>query len=286
MDKDTWPGTAVADMPESEVEELFDLLEEPATGEHGGQSARIAAFLGFWRTVSGANLRVGIRQDDTFIESKSPGTDVVKAGDTVNLTLRQVYMPDLPHDRCVVQITWRAAHSFDDKGDVEVAHITSCDAGKAGTAAAVGLPIFHDFKVQKAINLSIGIYAMADRGSQPIIEILQSPAVSSGLKLAGKFNPAFGMTVPYIEAAVTGLTKVSRRNFKLANWQVGLQLTGAMVPLVFGEYILLDGVIRIGRETQILAWSDLKWDKDRECPIYRDGAFRNPYLMLSVDRSV
>lgn len=284
MGKYIWPGAAVADMSEAEFDELFDLLEEPAVGEKGGPMTRVAAFLGFWRTVHGANLRVGLRRDEAFVAADSPNSDLVKTGDTINLTLRQVYIPDLPHERCTVQLTWRASHWFEDVGDVEFAHVTSCDAETSGTAAATGLPIFLNLKMQKGLNLNVGIYAMADRGSQPILDLLQSSAIKNGLNLAGKFNPVLGMTVPYVEAAVTGLSKLSRRNFKLVNWPVGFGISGAAVPLVFGEYILLDGIIRMGRETQSLAWSDLKWDQDRECPTYRGGAFRNPYMILNVER--
>jgi len=150
---------------------------------------------------------------------------------------------------------------------------------------AVGLPIFHSLKVQKGLDLNLGIYAMADRDSQPIIELLQSSPISGGLKLATAFNPAFGMTVPYIQAAITGLVRLSKRNFKLASWSVGLGVAGASVPLVYGEYILLDGIIRVGRDWQPVAWSDLKWDQDRECPTYAGGAFRNPYLIWTVERA-
>ena len=125
---------------------------------------------------------------------------------------------------------------------------------------------------------------MADKDGQPVLELLGSNVVNSGLKLGGKFNPVFAMTVPYIQAAITGLTRASKRNFKLVNWTVGFGTGGAPVPLVYGDYILLDGVIRIGREQDILAWPDLKWDKDRECPTYRDGRFASPYVMLTVSR--
>lgn len=54
---------------------------------------------------------------------------------------------------------------------------------------AVGLPIFEGLKVTEGIGLKTAIYVMADRGSQPILDLLGSSAVSGGLKLAGKFNP-------------------------------------------------------------------------------------------------
>jgi hypothetical protein len=278
-----WPGSAVADMQEADFEEVFDLLQEPSAGEYGGASSRIASFLGFWRSSSMENLRVGVRQATDFVPASTANLDLVKTDDIVNLRLRQLYMPDLPHERCVVQVTWHTTHWFNDKKSAEIAHVTSCDAGKAGTGTAVGLPIFRNLAVERGLDLNVGIYAMADRGSQPIIELLQSHAISRGLKLAGVFNPAFGMTVPYIEAAVTGLTKLSKRNFKLANWTLGFGSETAPIPLFFGEYILLDGIIRIGRDTHALAWSDLKWDVSSECPTYQDGAFRNPYLILTVE---
>jgi hypothetical protein len=286
MDNSTWPGTSIADMPEEAFDELFDLLEERAPGDRGGQLARIATFLGFWRPVSGANLRIGRRRDSDFVAADDTEVaDLVKVGEPVNLSLRQVYVPDLPHDRCVLQLAWRASHRFDDQEDVEIAHTTSCDAATTGAAAAIGLPIFSGLNAKAPFVLNIGVYAMTDRASQPILDLLASPALRGGLSLAGKFNPAFGMTVPYLEAAVTGLTKLSRRNFKLANWRVGFSIRTGPVPLAAGEYILLDGVIRLGRDAKQLAWSDLKWDNDRQSPMYSGTLFRNPYLMLSVNRA-
>lgn len=91
--------------------------------------------------------------------------------------------------------------------------------------------------------------------------------------------------MPYVEAAVAGLTKLSRRNFKLASWPVGFGTGDAPVPLSYGDFILLDGTIRQGRETHSLAWSDLTWDGGREVPKYRSGALRNLYLILRVQRS-
>jgi hypothetical protein len=278
------PGTPLAALPEEEFQELHGLLEEPASGEHGGPAARLAAFLGLWRTIDGTNLRVGLRRGDKFVGAETPGAEKVQRGDKVNLVMRQMHLPNLPHDRCVAQVTWQASHWFEDSKKSEVSHVTSCEAGKAGSAAAVGLPIFEGLKVTEGIGLKIAIYVMADRGSQPILDLLGSSIVSSGLKLGGKFNPVFAMTGPYIQAAIAGLTKASRKNFKLVNWPVGFGVGDAPVPLAFGEYILLDGIIRIGREENTLAWSDLKWDKDRECPVYRDGAFRSPYLMIKVLR--
>ena len=107
----------------------------------------------------------------------------------------------------------------------------------------------------------------------------------SGLKLAGRFNPIFGMTVPYVQAAVAGLTKLSKRNFKLANWTFAFGIGGESYPLCYGDYIALDGIVRAGSVSQPLAWSDLAWDQDHECPIYQGGPFRNPYLLLGVQRS-
>jgi hypothetical protein len=278
------PGTSLAELSEEEFEELHGLLEEQTTGERGGPAARLAAFLGLWRTIDGTNLRVGLRRGDTFVPAETLGSDVVKRGDKVNVVMRQMYLPNLPHDRCVAQVTWQASHWFEDGKKTEVSHVTSCDAGSAGSAAAVGLPIFEGLKVAEGIGLKIAIYVMADRSSQAILDLLGSSVVSSGLKLGGKFNPIFAMTGPYIQAAIAGLTKASKRNFKLVNWLVGFGVGDAPVPLAYGEYILLDGIIRIGREENTLAWSDLKWDKDRECPVYCEGAFRSPYLMLRVLR--
>lgn len=279
------PGKSLAELSEEEFEELHGLLEEPAAGEHGGPAARLAAFLGLWRTIDGTNLRVGLRRGGKFVPADTPGSEKAERGGKVNLVMRQMYLPNLPHDRCVAQVTWQASHWFEDGKKSEVSHVTSCDAGVAGSAAAIGLPIFEGLKVTEGIGLKIAIYVMADRGSQPIIDLLGSSVVSSGLKLGGKFNPVFAMTGPYIQAAIAGLTKASKRNFKLVNWPVGFGIGDAPVPLAFGEYILLDGIVRIGREESALAWSDLKWDADRECPVYRDGAFRSPYLMIRVLRS-
>jgi hypothetical protein len=278
------PGKSLAELSEEEFHELGRLLEEPLlVGEHGGPAARLAAFLGLWRTIDGTNLRVGLRQGDSFVPAEMCDSDqVVQRGDEVNLVMRQMYLPNLPYDRCVAEVTWQATHWFKDGKKSDVSHVTSCDAGRAGSAAAVGLPIFDGLKVGEGIGLKIAIYVMADRGSQPILDLLGSSIVSGGLKLGGNFNPVFAMTVPYIHAAIAGLTKASRRNFKLVNWPVGFGLGNAPVPLAFGEYILLDGIIRIGREAHTLAWSDLKWDRDRECPIYRDGALRSPYLMMRI----
>jgi len=282
MVEEIGPGKSVAELSEEEFEELHDALEEPVIGEHGGPAARLAAFLGLWRTIDGANLRVGLRRGESFVAAEASRADRVERGDKVNLVMRQMYLPNLPHDRCVAQVTWQASHWFEDNKKSEISHVTSCDAGTAGAAAAVGLPIFEGLKVTEGIGLKVAIYVMADRASQPILDLLGSSAVSGGLKLAGKFNPVFAMTGPYIQAAIAGLTKASKRNFKLVNWPVGFGIGDVPVPLAYGEYILLDGIVRIGREESTLAWSDLKWDKDRECPLYQDGAFRSPYVMIRV----
>lgn len=285
MTEEIGPGKSVAELSEGEFEELHRLLEEPSLGEHGGPAARLAAFLGLWRTIDGTNLRVGLRRGDDFVPAETDGPERVERGDKVNFVMRQMYLPNLPHDRCVAQVTWQAWHWFEDGKKSDVSHVTSCEAGEAGSAAAVGLPIFEGLKVTEGIGLKVAIYVMADRSSQPILDLLGSSVVSGGLKLAGKFNPVFAMTGPYIQAAIAGLTKASKRNFKLVNWPVGFGVGDAPVPLAFGEYILLDGIVRIGREENTLAWSDLKWDKDRECPSYKGGAFRSPYLMIRVLRS-
>jgi hypothetical protein len=285
MTEEIESGKPLAALSQDEFEELHALLEEQVEGEHGGPAARVAAFLGLWRTMDGANLRVGLLQDESFVPVNTSGFEQVNQGDSVNLSLRQMYLPNLPHDRCIAQATWQTSNFFTDGKRATVSHVTSCDAGMVGTAAAVGIPIFEGLKFTDGTGLKLSIYVMADKASQPVLDLLGSDVVSSGLKLGGKFNPVFAMTVPYIQAAITGLTKASKRNFKLVNWMVGFGTGGAPVPLVYGDYILLDGVIRIGREQNVLAWPDLKWDKDRECPIYRDGRFTSPYVMLTVSRS-
>jgi hypothetical protein len=101
-----------------------------------------------------------------FVPAETPGSERVEQGDKVNLVMRQMYLPNLPHDRRVAQITWQASHWFEDGKKSEVSHVTSCEAVAAGSAAAVGLPIFERLKVTKGIGLRTAIYVTADRGSQ------------------------------------------------------------------------------------------------------------------------
>ena len=161
----------------------------------------------------------------------------------------------------------------------------TCDAGPDGTASAVGVPIFDGLVVEDGIALGVSIYVSADKGSRPILDLLSGPVFASGVKLTRKFNPVFAMTAPYVQAVVGGLVRASKRNFKLVNWMVGLGLGAAPTPLVYGEYILLDGIVRLGREKSVLSWPDLGWSADEDRPIYKGGGFVNPYLLVSVSRN-
>lgn len=280
-----WDRT-VAELTEDEFAELYETLEEQAEGQRGGQLAGLASFLGLWRPIDGSNLRVGVREDSSFVATESSAAPRVEPGESVSIVMRQLFLPSLPHDRCAAQVTWHASHWFEDGKNSQVAHVTTCDAGRDGTASAVGLPIFDGLKINDGIGLGVSIYVTADQGSRPILDLLGGPAFANGLKLAGKFNPVFAMTAPYIQAALGGLMRASKKNFKLVKWLVGMGVNCAPLPLVYGEYILLDGVVRVGREATQLVWSDLKWDAQRECPTYEGGEFRNPYLMVKVSRSI
>ncbi len=279
-------GVPIAEMSEDEYKAVVGSVQEDVEheGQRGGPMSRLAAFFGYWRTLDGSNLRVGLRRGDTFVPANSPGAEIVRPGDRVSLVLRQLHLPHLPHARCVAQLTWEASHWFDDRKKAQVMHVTSCDASEAGTAAAVGLPIFVGLKVEEGIGLKISIYVTADKECQPILDLLGGAEIRKGLALAGRFNPVFAMTGPYIQAAVTGLVKMSRKNFKLATWSIGFGLADAPVPLAYGEYILLDGVIRTGRQQRQLAWPDLVWNEHEERPTYLGGAFAAPYMMVRVLR--
>lgn len=279
-----WDRT-VASLTEDEFDELYRALENQAAGQRGGQLAGLASCLGQWRTIDGSNLRVGVRQDNSFVAAELSAAQHVQTGDSVRIVMRQLFLPSLPHDRCAAQVTWHASHWFEDARNSQVAHVTTCDAAKDGTASAVGLPIFDGLKVSDGIRLGVSIYVSADEGSRPILDLLGGPAFANGLKLVGKFNPVYAMTGPYIQAAIGGLMRASKKNFKLVNWLVGLGVNFAPLPLVYGEYILLDGVVRVGREATTLAWSDLQWDAEQECPTYKGCAFRSPYLMVKVSQS-
>lgn len=285
MDDFEAPGVDVADLGEDDFDKLYDELEEDLNVERGGPAARLAAFFGFWRPPSGHNLRVGILSGDKFLPVDTPNLDLVREGEAVNLVLNRFYLPDLPHERCTAQVMWTAAHWFRDSKKTQVTHTTACNADELGTASAVGLPVFEGLRVKDGIGLNVTIYVMADRASQPILDLLSSPVVSGGLKLAGKFNPIFAATGPYIQAAIKGLIQSSKKNFRLVNWLVGFGTGAAPVPLAYGDYILLDGIVRLGREGTALAWEDLRWDASRECVMYQDGRFRNPYLMMRVLRN-
>lgn len=286
MDEFEWPGSSVADLSEEDFTALTNNLKEPLEGSHGGEWATLIAFLGFWKSHKGSNLRVFRREGENFVAADSSTTTPVGANDKIALVQKQLYMPDLPHERCVLQLSYRADHWFEEEKKKDtVAHVTSCDAGRAGAAAALNLPIFDGFQPKDGLRIELGLYAMADRGSQPILELLASSEVAGGLKLIGKHNPAFAMTVPYIQVALSGLIKLSRRNFKLANWKLGFGAIGTSIPLAFGEYILLDGIIRVGRDTTDLSFTDLAWDAGRQAPRYKGGAFRNPYVILEITRS-
>ncbi|MDG4851353.1 MULTISPECIES: hypothetical protein [unclassified Mesorhizobium] len=286
MSEFEWPGAPVAMLSNEELDKLQEVLREPSEGHHGGEVARVLSFLGFWHSQTSANLRVLRREGANFVDPATPTPTPINPGDRIALVQRQLYMPDLPHDRCVVQLSYRADHWFAaEKKKDSVAQVTSCHAGEAGTAAALNLPIFDGFQPKDGLHLDLGLYAMADRGSQPILDLLGSPQIAGGLKLIGKYNPAFAMTVPYIQAALAGLTKLSRRNFKLANWQVGFGYPGTSIPLAYGEYLLCDGIIRVGRSSTNLEIGDLKWNAAQQSPSYKAGAFRNPYVMLEIIKS-
>jgi hypothetical protein len=280
-----WPGSPLSELSPAEFKALTDNLKEPTEGQHGGELAKLMTFLGFWHSLKGGNLRVFRREGEDFVATDSTSANPASPTDKIVLVQKQLYMPDLPHKRCVVQLSYRADHWFEDGKKAAIAHVTSCDAGPAGAAAALNLPIFDGFQPRDGLRLELGLYAMADRGSQPILDLLGSSEVAGGLKLIGRHNPAFAMTVPYIQAALVGLTRLSRRNFKLANWKVGFGGAGTSIPLAYGEYILLDGIVRIGRNTTDLSFADLKWDAGRQAPRYKGGAFRNPYVILEILKS-
>jgi len=282
--------TSIQDKPISELsdQELADLikaLEEAPEGQRGGQVARVASFFGLWKSIDGTNLRIGLREGNSFMSVEESSAERVRSGEAVSIVLGQLMLPKLPHDRCSVQIMWQAAHWFDDAKKLQVAHVTTCDASEDGSATAVGVPIFDGMKVMDGIGLNIGIYVSADQESRSIIDLLSGPAFSSGLKLAAKFNPIFAMTGPYVQAVIGGLTRASRRNFKVTNWKLGLGAGESPIPLAYGDYILLDGILRTGRITSTLEWSKLGWDRQRDAPTYENDLLRAPYLTLRVMRA-
>lgn len=285
MGATSFDDKSIAELSEEELKDLEDVLVEEPEGRRGAELARVASFLGIWKSMDGANLRVGLREGDSFRPVKDGSAERVKPGDAVSIVLGQLMLPNLPHDRCSVQVTWQAAHWFDDAKKTQIAHVTTCDASEDGSATAVGVPIFDGMKVVDGIGLNISIYVSADRESRSIIDLLSGPAFSGGLKLAAKFNPIFTMTGPYIEAVIGGLARASRRNFKVTNWKIGLGGGESTYPLVYGEYILLDGILRTGTVTRTLEWSNLNWDAQRDAPIYENALLRAPYLTLRVMHS-
>jgi hypothetical protein len=261
-------------------------VEQGLPADRGGPFfSRIATFLGVWRPPDGWNLRVGVKIGNSFVPADQHKIERVKANDRINVVVRQMFAPTLPYRYCTLQIDWRAVHWFGDDNRRDVAHITSFDATSDAPGSAVGLSVFRDLSPRGGLDLDLRIYAMADRKSRVIVDLLRSPALSAGLNLAGTSSAVLGMTVPYVQAAIAGLTKFSRRNFKLAHWKFGFGLETDHIPLSYGDYILLDGTMRLGSVVAPLAWSDLTWNPAEEQPKFKGSALRNPYLMFSVQRA-
>lgn len=281
MDLQLNPGTAVKDLTEDEFNILMDEFDMPSGVERGGASTRIAAFFGFWRKPS-ANLRVGIRVGNGFVPVGNSRLARVTEDESINLVLSCFHLPNLPSQQCIAQLTWTASHWFSKSRKEQVSHTTACRAGELGTASAVGLPVFGNLRAKDGIELSIGVYVMADKGSEPILDLLSGPVLRGGLKLAGTFNPVFAATGPYIQAAIRGLMRSSRKNFKLVEWFVGLGVGNAPFSLCYGEYILLDGMVRTGTSADPLDWEKLRWQPNEERVTYGGSAFHNPYLMVHV----
>jgi hypothetical protein len=134
-----------------------------------------------------------------FVPAETPGSERVEQGDKVNLVMRQMYLPNLPHDRRVAQITWQASHWFEDGKKSEVSHVTSCEAVAAGSADS---HLCHGRSWQ----------------SSPLSICWVGSAISGVLKLVGKFNPVFAMTDNTLQLR---LQVSPKRRSEIPSWSTG-----------------------------------------------------------------
>ena len=277
---------SLGELSEDEISEIVDEFSKPEEDEtaetsRGGPASQLLSFLGFWRSRPGRNLRVGMRKANGFIPADKVETGLFGSGDSVNIVMRQLFMPDLPQQ--VRRPTGVGRLPFLRGLEQCVAHLISCDASSVTTASTLGAPVFRGLRGEQGLDLSIKIYAMAERQTQPILELLDNDLLKQGLQLGGKFNPVFGMTVPYIDAVIRGLTMNSRRNFKVAEWRVGFGFgLDALFPLAASEYILLDGNVGTVKQPEDVDWDKLAWLENEDRPVYKGERFNNPYLMFKV----
>jgi hypothetical protein len=143
--------------------------------------------------------------------------------------------------------------------------------------------LFSNLSPGQGLDVVMGAYAITDPRSNPIVNVLASDAFKVGVKIARRFNPVFATTVSYIQALTAGVMS-RRRNYKLTEWRVGMGVAGdPVVPLIAGDYILVDGRLPSGAGFEDVAWENLTWNAQQERVDYEGQAFKNPYVIIRVE---
>lgn len=276
-------GTSLGNLSKQEFIQLMKEAIELDDHSKGIGLTDGAVFLGFWRVRPGGNLRVGMRRGNDFISIQSIDEDIEPIRGNIDVILERLLLSELPTTRsCSVQMNWSVSHFFSNEPK-PVAHITCVEASPRTAARATGVPLFSNLSAQKGLDLKVGLIAVTDPKDNPIMNILSSDALKAGLKLAGRFNPVFASTVSYVNAITKGLTEKSRRNYKLAEWRCGLSTDKRdRMPLVEGDYIMLDGQLHVEGYEEEVRWDTLKWNSQTEQVEYDGQSLTNSHIIVHI----
>lgn len=276
-------GTSLGNLSDQDFGEILNEAIELDEHSRGLGLTDGLVFLGFWRTRAGGNLRVGMRRGGDFVGIQSVDHQGHPIRGNIDVVLQRLLLSELPTTTsCAVQMNWSVSHFFSNEPK-PVAHVTCVEASPGTPARAIGIPLFSNLAAQKGLDLKLGLVAVTDPKDNPIINILNNDALKAGLKLAGQFNPVFSSTVSYINAITKGLTEKSRRNYKLAEWRCGLSTDQRdSMPLIEGEYILLDGQLRIEGYDEEIRWEALKWNAQTDRVEYDGKPLTNSHVIINI----
>lgn len=280
-----WVGSSLPRLSHDDMAEIQEELAEGQTQARGFGSIRdtVLPALGLWRARAGGNLRVGVRSGEAFHGlAGGPAQTGTAITGPVNVVMERLMMPDLPGDNVSIQLNWAVRNFFQEKAQ-QIGHVTCVTADRGAPARAVGVPLFSNLSPGQGLDVVMGAYAITDPRSNPIVNVLSSDAFKVGVKIARRFNPVFATTVSYIQALTAGVMS-RRRNYKLTEWRVGMGAAGhPVVPLIAGDYILLDGRLPSGAGFEDVAWENLTWNAQQERVDYQGQAFKNPYVIIRVE---
>ncbi len=239
-----------------------------------------------WRPRTGGDLRVGTRgADNRFAAITAIDRPIAPIQGAVDVIMERLLIPHLPSSRCTLQLNWAVTHFFENQSK-PVGHVTCVSADEGAAVRAVGVPLFSNLKANQGIDLVMGVIAITDPASNPVVSILNSEAFNIGVKLVRHFNPVYGTTVSYIRALTTSVLQkkgLRAQNFKLLEWRTGLSADSrSRLPLVEGDYIFLDGRIRLDGEDDDVAWERLSWNPSKDRVEYDEMPFENAHMIVQI----